>query len=315
MAINKVQFQEGYSLFELFENYGTEEQCRQALFHWKFPDGFVCPECGSKQHCELKKRKLYQCNTCHHQTSVTAGTIFDSTKLPLNKWFLAIHFMTQMKTTISALVLKRQLKVSYKTAWSMKQKIMQVMKERDDSKPLSGIIQLDDAYWGGELRGGSRGQGSENKTPFVAAVSVNEQGHPIAMNFNVVSGFKSEEIERWAKSHIKQGSTIYSDGLNCFPAVKKAHCEHVPLVTGGGAESVEKPEFIWVNTMIGNVKNALTGSCHAINHKHLPRYFGEFCYRFNRRFNLREMLPRFLFVAMKTPPMQNRRLKMAELYG
>jgi hypothetical protein len=126
-----------------------------------------------------------------------------------------------MKTGISALELKRQLKVSYKTAWSMKQKIMQVMKERDDSKPLSGIIPLDDVYWGGELRGGSRGSGSENKTLFVAAVSISEDGHPMAMSFNIVKGFISKEIERWSVAHIESGSTVYSDGLNCFPAVKK----------------------------------------------------------------------------------------------
>jgi len=315
MSINKVQFQEGYSILELFDNYGTDEQCREALFNWKFKDGFVCSECGGKTFCKLKKRKLYQCNCCHHQTSATSGTIFDSTKLPLNKWFLAIHFLTQIKTCISALELKRQLKVSYKTAWSMKQKILQVMKERDDSKPLSGIIQLDDVYWGGELRGGSRGRGSENKTTFVAAVSIDEEGHPIAMNFNVVKGFTLKEIERWSLKHLKSGSIVYSDGLNCFPAVKKAGCKHIPYVTGGGAECVEKPEFIWVNTMIGNVKNALIGSCHSINHKHLPRYLAEFCYRFNRRFNLKDMLPRFLCVAMKTPPMPKRLLTLAELYG
>ena len=107
MSINKVQFQEGYSILELFDNYGTDEQCRQALFDAKFKNGFVCSKCGAKAFCELKKRKLYQCNFCHHQTSVTSGTIFDSTKLPLNKWFLAIHFITQMKTGISALELKR----------------------------------------------------------------------------------------------------------------------------------------------------------------------------------------------------------------
>jgi hypothetical protein len=315
MSINKVQFQEGYSILELFDNYGTDIQCRQALFDWKFPEGFVCSQCGSKAFCELKKRKLYQCNCCHHQASVTSETIFDSTKLPLNKWFLAIHFMTQMKTSVSALELKRQLKVSYKTAWSLKQKIMQVMKERDDSKPLSGIIQLDDVYWGGELRGGSRGRGSENKTPFVAAVSISEDGRPMAMNFNVVKGFTSKEIERWSIAHLASGSVVHSDGLNCFPAVKKAGCEHFPYVTGGGAESVEKPDFIWVNTMIGNVKNALVGCCHSINHKHLPRYLAEFCYRFNRRFNLRDMMPRFLFAAMKTPPMPRRLLALAELYG
>ena len=100
MAENKIQFQEGYSLFELFDNYGTDEQCRQALFEWKFPDGFVCPECGSKTYCTLKNRNLYQCNHCHHQTSATSGTIFDSTKLPLPKWFLSIHLMTQMKTSM-----------------------------------------------------------------------------------------------------------------------------------------------------------------------------------------------------------------------
>ncbi len=78
---------------------------------------------------------------------------------------------------------------------------MQVMKERDDDKPLSGIIQLDDVYWGGELHGGSRGRGSENKTPFLAAVSTNEKGNPIRMNMNVVEGFRWLEIARWSKQH------------------------------------------------------------------------------------------------------------------
>lgn len=100
MAKNKIQFQEGYSLFEFFENYGTDEQCRQVLFKWKFTNGFICPECGEKSYCTLKNRNLYQCNHCHHQTSATCGTIFDSTKLPLTKWFLSIHLMTQMKSTI-----------------------------------------------------------------------------------------------------------------------------------------------------------------------------------------------------------------------
>jgi hypothetical protein len=125
---------------------------------------------------------------------VTSGTIFEHTKLPLTTWFLAIHLITQAKTGLSALCLKRQLGVSYNTAWSMKQKIMQVMKERDDSRPLSCTIQLDDAYWGGERRGGKRGRGTPNKVPFVAAVSLNKEGHPIAMNLHVVKGFRLTEV-------------------------------------------------------------------------------------------------------------------------
>jgi len=315
MPKNRIQFQSGYSLPELFNEFGTEQQCTHALYNWKWPDGFICPECGSKTFCTLKSRKVYQCNHCHHQTSLTSGTIFASTKLPLTTWFLAIHLLTQLKTGLSALELKRQINVSYNTAWSMKQKIMQVMKERDDTQPLSGTVQLDDVYWGGELQGGSRGRGSENKTPFVAAVSTNEEGKPVSMNMNVVKGFQLTEIKRWAKQHLQANSVVVSDGLPCFSAVKDAGCEHVRIVTGGGPQSVSKEEFTWVNTMIGNVKNAITGTYHSIGAKHLPRYLAEFCYRFNRRYQLKDMLPRFAYVALRTPPMPMRLLKMAEDYG
>ena len=315
MAKNKVQFQAGYSLFEFIQDYGTEEQCHQALYKWRWPTGFVCPDCGSKKHCVLNTRRLYQCYQCHHQTSVTSQTIFEQTKLPLPQWFLAIHLITQAKTGISALSLKRQIGVSYNTAWSMKHKIMQVMKERDDSKPLTGIIQLDDAYLGGERHGGKRGRGSANKIPFVAAVSINEEGHPIAMNFNVVKGFRLKEISRWAKQHIKPNSTVISDGLPCFSAVKEAGCYHLSIVTGGGPESVSKKEFTWVNTMLGNVKNAITGTYHSISPRHAPRYLAEFCYRHNRRFQLKDMIPRFGYMAVRTPPMPGKLLKLAEAYG
>ncbi len=315
MIKNKTQFQAGYSLFELFQDYGSEEQCGQALFKWRWPDGFFCPECGAEQHSKIKTRQLYQCSRCHHQTSLTSGTIFEHTKLPLTKWFLAIHLITQAKTGVSALSLKRQIGVSYNTAWQIKQKIMQVMKERDDSKPLNGIIQLDDAYWGGEQRGGKRGRGSANKVPFVAAVSVDEDGHPIAMNMHVVKGFRLNEVAKWAKHHLQPGSTVISDGLSCFSGVKEAECFHLSIVTGGGPDSVSKEEFTWINTMLGNVKNAITGTYHAVNPRHLPRYLAEFCYRHNRRFQLEDMLPRFCYIAVRTPPMPSRLLKLAEAYG
>ena len=108
---------------------------------------------------------------------------------------------------------------------------------------------------------------------------------------------------------------MVSDGLACFRAVTEAKCEHIPIVTGGGPKSVEKEEFYWVNTMIGNVKNAITGTYHAIDPRHLPRYLAEFCYRFNRRFDLENLFPRFVSIAARTPPMPNRLLSLAESYG
>ena len=224
MAKNKTQFQKGYSIINLFKEYGAEEQCRDALFKFRWPNGFSCSKCGSDSYCSLKTRRLYQCNHCHHQTSLTAGTIFDNTKLPLTYCFLGIHLITQSKTGISALELKRQLGVSYNTAWLMKHKVMQVMKERDDSKALKGIIQLDDVYWGGERHGGKRGRGSADKTPFVAAVEVSEDGHPLRINMTVVEGFRKTAISSWASRHLSAGSRVVSDGLACFSAVKEAGC-------------------------------------------------------------------------------------------
>lgn len=315
MKKNPIQFQKGFSLTDFMKQYGTETQCTEALFQARWPAGFQCPDCGGRRYCLVKTRNLYQCSSCHHQTSLISGTLFAQTKLPLTVWFLAIYLLTQSKTGMSALALKRYIGVSYNTAWGLKQKIMQAMKERDDRQPLTGIIQLDDVYWGGEHRGGKRGRGSENKTPLVAAVSLDEDHHPIAMNLNVVQGFRTAEIKRWAGKHLEPGSLVYSDGLACFSAVLDHGCHHYTIVTGGGPNSVTKEEFAWVNTMIGNVKRSINGTYHAVNPKHLPRYLAEFCYRFNRRFDLQSIMPRFLTAAAKTPPMPGRLLKLAETYG
>ena len=314
MAKNKIQFQPGLSLPEFLSSYGTVEQCRRALFKWRWPEGFVCPNCGHTQHCQLKCRQLFQCNKCHAQVSVTAGTIFASTKLPLTIWFLGIYLVTQSKVSVSALSLSRMLGVSCNTALLMKHKIQQVMKERDDSKQLSRYIQIDDSYWGGKKHDGQRGRGATGKIPFVAAVSTNDHGHPISMRFTRVPSFSLKAIDDWAACHLAPGCHVVSDGLGCFSAIKQAGHDHTVIITGGGPESVKIPEFNWVNTIIGNVKNALRGTFHAISEKHFHRYLAEFCYRFNRRFNLRQMIPRFGYVAVRTPPVTSHMLKSAEFH-
>ena len=130
-----------------------------------------------------------------------------------------------------------------------------------------------------------------------------------------VRRFRHTDISRYATSSLAEGSTVFSDGLHCFNAVKDAHCRHIAIVTGGGRESAQLSTFKWVNTMLGNVKNALRGTFHAVSRKHVPRYLAEFEYRFNRRFWLPDMIERLLYVALRTPPMPYRFLKMAEVYG
>ncbi|MDD1830255.1 IS1595 family transposase, partial [Photobacterium sp. ZSDE20] len=135
-------------------------------------------------------------------------------------------------------------------------------------------------YWGGVQRG-ARGRGAKGKRPFVAAVSLNEEGHPMRMRFSVVEGFRKVELTKWAKVHLRPKSLAISDGLACFRGVEDAKSFHLAIVTGGGADCVELPYFKCVNTMISNVKNSMHGTHHAINKKHLPRYLAEFCFKFN----------------------------------
>lgn len=309
---NMIQFQKGMSLQEFLLLYGEERKCRDQFYKWRWPSGFVCPLCECRNHCILKERELYQCSHCHHQTSLTAGTILEDTKLPFTVWFLGIYLMTQTKNGISCMELRRQLGISYNAAWRLKHKLMQVMKERDDSKPLKGKVQVDDAYWGGERHGGKRGRGSAAKHPFIAAVETNEEHHPIFMRFSMLTSFRKEELKLWAEKHLVCGTQVVSDGLSGFAGIEEAGCKHTAIITGGGHQSVTKEEFTWVNTMIGNVKKSLHGSYHSIHPKHLPRYLAEFSYRFNRRFDLKSMVARLGVMAARTCPMPERLLKLAE---
>lgn len=311
MARNKIQFQKGMSLKAFLENYSAEAQCAAALYAWRWPEGFKCPQCGHDKSCQIALRNMHQCNRCHHQTSLIAGTIFQSTKLPLTVWFLAIYFITQEKKGISAMELHRLLGISYNAAWRVKQKLMQVMMERDDKKPLSGFIELDDAYLGGERTGCKPGRGADGKTPFVAAVETTKEGCPTRIKLSVVKGFRSDELARWSMQHLVAGSTVISDGLACFNAVTEAGCLHDKIVCGGGRASIEEPEFYWVNTVLGNLKSALRSTYHAVRPKYAQRYLAEFQYRFNRRGNLSSMFSRLIFVALRTAPMPERLLKMS----
>ena len=311
MAKNKIQFQKGMSIPDFMQQYGTEDKCRHEILQLRWPNGFICPNCGNDTYCTIRKREVFQCNRCHSQTSITAGTIFHSTNLPLTKWYLAIFLMTQSKNGISALELSRQIGVSYNAAWRMKHKLMQVMLERGSEKMIGGRIAIDDAYLGGKRKSGKRGRGAKGKTPFVAAVQTHED-KPERIKLSKIKGFQSVEIERWATHHLRPHCEVVSDGLACFNAVQKAQCVHEPHVIGGVKEAMQHPRFKWVNTILGNIKNALRGTYHSFHKKHIPRYLAEFQYRFNRRYDLRSMLPRLAYIAVRTPPMPYRLLTLAE---
>jgi transposase-like protein len=316
MAQNKVQYQRGLSMPEFFEGYGSTEQCEALVRGWRWPKGFVCPRCPGGVHSEFRRegRLYFQCSACRHQCSLLSGTIFESTKLPLPTWFLAMHLMAQAKNNVSALELKRHLGVSYPTAWLLKHKIMEVMRLHEDSRQLTGRVEIDDAYLGGELQGAKAGRGSPNKVPFVVAVQTTESGQPELMCLSQ-RPFTKESIQAFAHKSLAAPATLVSDGLGCFTAVQGTGILHEPHVTGGGVASAKHPSFMAVNTALGNIKTSLSGTYHAFGfRKYAHRYLAQVQYLFNRRFDLRAVLQRLAWAASQATPCSLRVIRAAEIH-
>jgi ISXO2-like transposase domain len=243
---------------------------------------------------------------------VISGTIFESTKLPLTRWFLAMHLLTQAKNNVSALELKRHLGVSYPTAWLVKHKLMEVMRLREDARRLTGCVQLDDAYLGGQRPGGKSGRGSENKVPFIVAVQTTEAGQPVLACF-AQRPFTKQALEEFAAKSLAPPVTAVSDGLWCFTAVESVGI-HERTVTGHSRASVKLPQFQAVNTVLSNLKTAMAGTYHAVKFaKYAHRYLAEVQYRFNRRFDLSSILRRLVHVAALTEPRNRRFIREAEV--
>jgi hypothetical protein len=138
--------------------------------------------------------------------------------------------------------------------------------------------------------------------PFLAAVSVDTDGHPVPAKLSPVSGFTRKAVATWASAHLIPGRVVISDGLSCFGGVCDAGCEHQPVVVGT-CKPRELPDFLWVNTVLGNVKTGLAGAYHAFAFgKYAERYLGAIAYRFNQRFKLDTITPRLLVAAAATDP-------------
>lgn len=260
-------------------------------------------------------RLLRECFVCGYQSSSIAGTVMEHTKVPLTKWFQAMYLLTQNKNTLSALALSRQIGVSYRTAWLLKHKLMQTMLLREESRPLQGRVEIDDAYLGGEREGHiNGGRKAANKTAFVAAIQTSDDGHPLRMRLTPVVDFTNADMARWAQGHLAPGCHVVSDGTWAFAQVVQAGATHERHVTGGGRQGARTPQLRWVNTLLGNLKTSLTGTLHSFDHaRYAARYLAEFAYRFNRRFDMPAMIPRLLRAVTVTKPQPLRSLRVCEV--
>ena len=200
--------------------------------------------------------------------------------------------------------------MSYKSAWLLKHKLLETMRLREEPRRLDAAWRSTMRIWAraGHMHGG---RGGFNKSAFVAAVQTDAQGKPRFMRLTPIAGFTKVAMREWVQSSLAATAHVVSDGTACFSQVTQIGATHERYVTSSGRASAQLPQFKWVNTMLGNLKTALNGTYHSIDHFKYA-YLAEFSYRFNRRYNLAEMLPRFLRAAAVTKPLPWKSLRWSE---
>ena len=221
---------------------------------------------------------LYQCNKCGYQATVIVNTILEKTRTPLVKWFIAIYGMATDKRGYSATQLVRDIQVSYPTAWLMLHKIRESKRNRDDKYRLSGIIEIDESYFGGPDKGRKRGRGTE-KTKVLVGLSLEEDGRPRFAKMEVIKDVKGNTILEFARHNVESGSRINSDAYRSYNVLTTEY-EH----TAKNFNPTEDPSHLkWLHVILSNAKAFIQGTFHGLDKIHLQRYLNEFCYRFNRR--------------------------------
>jgi transposase-like protein len=284
------------SLLEWQKKYGTEKACAKALFKVRWPEGFYCPRCGCKKSSYISTRKIHQCSECKYHVSLTTGTLFHSTNLPLVKWFWAIYLVAADKGGISALRLAKHIGVSWPTARNMLKKVRTAMAHRDSIYRLENLIEMDDALVGGK-RPGKRGRGARGKKPIIVAVEKRKKKAGF-MAAQVVDTVDKQTIREFIRYRFKQGQTVKTDALPALNAIGETQT-HNKKVTPPDQAADWLP---MVHIMIGNLKKFLNGTFHGVTHKYLQEYVSEFCYRFNRRFWEPELPLRLLNACLTHSP-------------
>jgi transposase-like protein len=269
---------------QLIEKFGSEDKCHAYLEEMRWPDGVECPRCASKKISRLKTRRQFDCDGCRYQFSVRVDTVFQDSKLPLWKWFLAIYVMGESRKGVSANQLKRMLGVTYKTAWFLCHRIRSAMPQ-ESIELLRGVVEADETYIGGKVRAGNRRNAAQirrsNKTIVLGAV---QRGGNVRLRVAPdntgasVKGFLADVVHDDAEA-------IYTDSWRAYRGVgdhntRHEYVDHSREEWVRGDVHTNTVESIW-----SLFDRGVIGAYHKLSAKHLPAYLDEFAFRFNNRNN------------------------------
>ncbi len=269
---------------EFTKRFATEDDCREYLVALRWPNGFECPKCNNKSYWKVKEL-LYECTQCGHQTSVIAGTIFQDTRKPLRDWFIAIWWITTQKYGASAEGLKQVLGLgSYESAWTWLHKIRRAMVRSDRSK-LTGVVEVDETYIGGEEHSGSTGRGTGNKVLVAVALELKPKKQLGRVRLRVVADASKESLISFITDNVNKGSEIITDGWASYATLKDVGYKHTIYVQNNKKSKEKSDEDLPnVHLIISLIKRWLLGTHQgAVSDKHMQSYLEEYTFRFNRR--------------------------------
>ena len=281
------------NIINIFKQFPDQESCIKYLEQKRWNNKPVCPYCQSENTNPLKSENRFRhhCNGCRKSFSVTIGTIFEDSRLPLQKWFLAISLMLNAKKGISSRQLARDLELPVKTAWSVNHRIRKAMKQ--DSSLLSGIVEMDETYVGGKPRkeakkkdkddddkGNPRGRGTKKEC---VVGMIERNGKVRASNVNKDS-LKAKDLKDLVRANVDlENTTLMTDEYRGYLTMKRI-INHLSInhskEYARGIIHTNTIESFWAI-----LKRGIMGQFHKVSKKYLNAYVDEFCWRFNERKN------------------------------
>jgi len=266
------------TMFEFEQNFATEEACQEYLYQLRWPEGFICPRCSHRKAWRTQ-RGQFHCGHCSFQASVTAGTIFHDTRLPLRLWFRAMWQVVSQKHGISALGLQRVLGLKrYETTWTMLHRLRTAM-VRPGRDSLVGPVQVDETYIGGP-RPGKRGRGAAGKT--LVLVMVEDKGRrPGRIRLHKVKDASGASLISAVKDSVQPKSEVCTDDWEGYSQLSTFGYKHTIIRK---TATVGDNLLPLTNRVTSLLKRWLIGTHQGKPlPSHLDYYLDEFVFRFNRR--------------------------------
>jgi transposase-like protein len=280
----------------------SEDAAVELMIRLRWPSGPACPMCGGADPYRLKpkaqpgrpaRRGLFKCSQCKKQFSVTTGSVFEASHLPLSKWLMAIHLMSASKKGMSAHQLHRMLGITYRAAWFAFHRLRYAMSTNADLfAKLSGTVEVDETYIGGKRRAGGRNRSGKafigrpqpnDKTKVPVVALVERKGRAVAFPVERVDGRTLQEAIR---SRVHLNAHMMSDELHSYDGLSMGFAAHDTIKHSDGVYAKGNIHTNTVEGFFALLKRGIVGSFHHVSKAHLHRYCDEFAFRYSTRAKL-----------------------------